>query len=302
MSLLFNRPKLFANTKLFASALVLATAILSYQAQANPWEESESPSAQNPASIGTYTNGCLAGGETLPLRGEGYQLVRTGRDRHFAHPDTIAFLKDFSRSVARNNLGRIQIGDMSMARGGPFGSGGHSSHQTGLDVDIWFSQDKRAAERALTEWERDNISAIPLADTREHRLVKENWDERVPKILRMAAEDQRVERVFVHPTIKRHLCEISGTDNEWLRKVRPWWGHNYHFHVRLACPAGSSDCKPQAPVRTTPCGNDLDWWFSEEFYAILNGTKAQPTKPKPKTMPQQCQQVLLAPPAGTTME
>ncbi|QFT56379.1 penicillin-insensitive murein endopeptidase [Microbulbifer sp. THAF38] len=303
MSLLFfKRPRLFANIKLFTRSLVIASAALGFQAQANPWEESERPSAQDSASIGTYTNGCLAGGETLPLRGEGYQLVRTGRDRHFAHPNTIAFLKDFSQSVAQSNLGRIQIGDMSMARGGPFGSGGHSSHQTGLDVDIWYSQDRRAAERALTEWERDNISAIPLADTRQHRLIEENWDERVPKILRMAAEDQRVERIFVHPTIKRHLCEVSGTDNEWLRKIRPWWGHNYHFHVRLSCPAGSSDCKPQAPVRTAPCGNDLDWWFSEEFYAILNGTKTQPTKPKPKTMPQQCQQVLLAPPAGTTTE
>ena len=24
----------------------------------------------------------------------------------------------------------------------------------------------------------------------------------------------------------------------WLHKVRPFWGHQYHFHVRLACPAG----------------------------------------------------------------
>lgn len=282
-----------------ARSLVFASVTLSSLALANPWEEADQPSAQAASSIGTYTNGCLAGGETLPLRGEGYQLVRTGRERHFAHPDTIAYLKDFSQDVAQNNLGRIQIGDMSMARGGPFGSGGHSSHQTGLDVDIWYSQDKRTAERPLTQWERDNISAIPLADVRQHRLIEENWDERVPKILRMAAEDQRVARIFVHPTIKRHLCEISGTDNQWLRKVRPWWGHNYHFHLRLTCPEGSSNCKPQAPVGTDPCGNDLNWWFSDEFYAILNGTRSKPTKPKPKTMPRQCPQVLLAPPAGT---
>ncbi|GAB2887567.1 penicillin-insensitive murein endopeptidase [Microbulbifer echini] len=302
MPLFYKRPERLTGPRIFTRALVFATAALSAFAQANPWEKSDSPSAQDSASIGTYTNGCLAGGETLPLRGEGYQLVRTGRDRHFAHANTIAFLKDFSQNVAQSDLGRIQIGDMSMARGGPFGSGGHSSHQTGLDIDIWYSQDQRAAERPLTEWERDNISAIPLADARQHRLIKENWDNRVPKILRMAAEDQRVERIFVHPTIKQHLCAISGTDNAWLRKVRPWWGHNYHFHVRLTCPEGSRHCKPQAPVRTAPCGNDLDWWFSDEFYTILNGTKTKPTKPKPKTMPQQCQQVLLAPPAGTTTE
>ncbi|MFS1522946.1 penicillin-insensitive murein endopeptidase [Microbulbifer sp. 2304DJ12-6] len=269
---------------------------------ANAWEAAKRPSAQDAASIGTYTNGCLAGGESLPLRGEGYQLVRTGRGRRFAHPDTIAFLQDLSQSVAQSQLGRIQIGDMSMARGGPFGSGGHSSHQTGLDVDIWYSQDLRAAERPLTRWERDNISAIPLADARRHRLIEENWDERVPLILRLAAQDKRVERIFVHPTIKRHLCEITGSNREWLRKVRPWWGHNYHFHVRLTCPRNDSTCKPQAPVRTEPCGNDLDWWFSDEFYAILNGTKAKPTKPQPKTMPQQCRQVLLAPSTNATTD
>lgn len=284
--------------------LILASSLASGAASANDWDKVEGPSAQTPSSIGTYTNGCLSGGETLPLRGEGYQLVRTGRDRHFAHPQTINFLKEFSQSVAQKDLGRIQIGDMSMARGGPFGSGGHNSHQTGLDVDIWYSQDRRAAERPLTPWERDNISAVALADERKHRLIPENWDDRVPKILRLASEDQRVERIFVHPTIKRHLCEISGEDNEWLRKVRPWWGHNYHFHVRLACPEGSTNCKPQAPVTTAACGGDLDWWFSDDFYAILNGTKPQPKqkKPKPKTLPQQCEQVLTAPSAGTTTE
>ncbi|MCO1333579.1 penicillin-insensitive murein endopeptidase [Microbulbifer sp. OS29] len=290
--------------QLLSKSLIFTAIALSTAASANPWEEAQAPSDQAPASIGTYTNGCLGGGETLPLRGEGFQLVRTGRERHFAHPQTINFLKDFSQNIAQKDLGRIQIGDMSMARGGPFGSGGHSSHQTGLDVDIWYSQDRRAAERALTQWERDNISAIALADERKHRLIPENWDDRVPKILRLAAEDQRVERIFVHPTIKRHLCKISGTDNEWLRKVRPWWGHNYHFHVRLACPKGSSNCKPQAPVSTTPCGNDLDWWFSDDFYAILNGTAPKPEKkkPKPKTLPQQCEQVLSAPSASTTTE
>ncbi|WKD50407.1 penicillin-insensitive murein endopeptidase [Microbulbifer spongiae] len=293
----FKRPSLF-----LVFAILTVSALNPDRVLANAWEAVEGPSAQGAASIGTYTNGCLAGGETLPLRGEGYQLVRTGRARHFAHPATIAFLKDLSQSVAQHKLGRIQIGDMSMARGGPFGSSGHSSHQTGLDVDIWYSQDLRAAERPLTRWERDNISAIPLADARRHRLIEEHWDERVPQILRLAAQDKRVERIFVHPTIKRHLCEITGPNREWLRKVRPWWGHNYHFHVRLTCPPGDSTCTPQAPVRTEPCGNDLDWWFSDEFYAILNGTKAKPTRPKPKTMPQQCRQVLLAPSTGATTD
>ncbi len=261
----------------------------------NPWEEIKRPSSQASASIGRYTNGCLSGAEQMPVRGEGFQLMRTERDRHYGNPVLIRFLKDFSTRVAEQGLGQLQIGDMSMARGGPF-SDGHRSHQVGLDADIWFSQDARALQRPLTAWERNNISAVPLADTQEHRLIGANWDPRAPRILRLASEDPRVERIFVHPTIKRELCSTAGSDSEWLRKIRPWWGHNYHFHVRLACPDGEKYCVSQQPVLNEPCGDDLDWWFSDEFYAQLRGTAPPPEKPTPPPpLPEQCAQVLRAP-------
>ncbi|WP_237055536.1 penicillin-insensitive murein endopeptidase [Microbulbifer sediminum] len=279
---------------LLGGAIAAAGPAAAGPAGGNPWEEVGQPSTLSPASIGTYTNGCLSGARQMPLRGEGFQLVRTGRDRHYGHPETVSFLEDFSRRVARQDLGRLQIGDMSMARGGPFSSG-HRSHQVGLDVDIWYSQDRRAGKRALTAWERDNISAIPMADTEQHRLIEKNWDERIPSILRIAAEDERVERIFVHPTIKRKMCNMAGSDNEWLRKVRPWWGHNYHFHVRLACPEGEANCKPQRPPRGAPCGSDLDWWFSDEFYALLRAPEEPAPKKKPRPMPEQCARVLTAP-------
>jgi len=279
----------------FCFTTLLALVAGAAQAQ-NPWGEVETPTQQPAESIGSYSNGCLSGAQQMPLRGEGFQLVRTGRDRHFGSPYLVEFLKDFSNRVEERNLGRLQIGDMSQARGGPL-TGGHKSHQTGLDADIWFSQDERAAERPLSPWERDNISAIPMASEREHRLIEKNWDPRIPNILRIASEDPRVARIFVHPTIKRKMCDISGEDNEWLRKVRPWWGHNYHFHVRLKCPQGDKYCKPQAPVHGDPCDGGLDWWFSDEFYAILRGTApTKPTKPSKKPeLPKQCQQVLSAP-------
>ncbi|MCA0892799.1 penicillin-insensitive murein endopeptidase [Microbulbifer agarilyticus] len=284
-------------TRLLIAALPLSLLFTATGASAqNPWEDVKTPSKQSPESIGAYTNGCLSGAEQMPLRGDGFQLVRTGRDRHYGNPYLVKFLKDFSSSVEKNNLGRLQIGDMSMARGGPFSSG-HTSHQMGLDADIWFSQDHRAAERPLSPWERDNIAAIPMADAKKHVLLEKNWDERIPGIVRLASEDPRVARIFVHPTIKRKMCDIAGSDNEWLRKVRPWWGHNYHFHVRLNCPPGDNSCKPQAKVKGDPCGGGLDWWFSDEFYAILNRPPSkEPEKPAEKPpMPAQCAQVLSAP-------
>ena len=30
----------------------------------------------------------------------------------------------------------------------------------------------------------------------------------------------------------------GGGVRDWLHKVRPMWGHNYHFHVRVFCPRG----------------------------------------------------------------
>ena len=65
----------------------------------------------------------------------------------------------------------------------------------------------------------------------------------MPRIIKAAAEDPKVERIFVNAAIKKALCRSTDTDRTWLRKVRPMWGHDYHFHIRMSCPAGSPDCR-----------------------------------------------------------
>ena len=40
-------------------------------------------------------------------------------------------------AATKQGLGVLSIGDLGQARGGPAPSG-HVSHQSGLDVDIWF--------------------------------------------------------------------------------------------------------------------------------------------------------------------
>ena len=81
-------------------------------------------------------------------------------------------------------------------------------------------------------------------------------------------------------------------------KVRPWWGHYYHFHIRLGCPRGAGSCKGQAPVTADDgCGAELDNWFTR-----LNQAELQPAKPddeqKPMLrladLPPQCRAVLTA--------
>lgn len=117
-------------------------------------------------------------------------------------------------------------------------------------------------------------------------------------VIKAAAEDPKVERIFVNAAIKKALCRDAGTDRAFLHKVRPWWGHNYHFHVRIGCPAGSPDCKDQdSPSDAEGCGKDLDYWFKP---AILNPPPPkEPPKPRPPLtmadLPAACKQVLLAP-------
>jgi penicillin-insensitive murein endopeptidase len=80
--------------------------------------------------------------------------------------------------------------------------------------------------------------------------------------------------------------------------VRPYWEHDYHFHVRLKCPDDSPTCKHQDPVPAGDgCGKDLDWWFTD---AVLHPKPStEPEKPRPYTkmadLPPYCRQVLDAP-------
>jgi len=73
-----------------------------------------------------------------------------------------------------------------------------------------------------------------------------------------------VERIFVHPAIKKTLCEWAGNDRDWLSKIRPWWGHHYHFHIRIACPTDSPGCISQHPVGPGDgCGREVESWLTE---------------------------------------
>ena len=63
------------------------------------------------------------------------------------------------------------------------------------------------------------------------------WTHQRTELIRTAAEDPDVERIFVNAAIKKALCREAGSDRAWLAKVRPWWGHDYHFHVRIVLSA-----------------------------------------------------------------
>jgi penicillin-insensitive murein endopeptidase len=197
----------------------------------------------------------------MPLSGPGFELMRPSRRRTFGHRDLVAFLKRFGTRVVAKRLAPLLVGDLGQARGGPTPSG-HRSHQTGLDVDVGYSG---LVGKRLTKHERETVSPKPVVDLAT-MTTNASYGSRVPTLLEVAATDESVDRIFVHPAIKRALCGLSPRPTVWLSKIRPWWGHHDHFHVRLRCPGTDTACLPQAPLAPGDgCGaQELGWWWSDD--------------------------------------
>jgi penicillin-insensitive murein DD-endopeptidase len=252
------------------------------------------PAPLTARSIGFYSHGCLAGAVALPINGPTWQVMRLSRNRNWGHPKLIAFLERLAEKAKKVGWSGLLVGDMSQPRGGPMLTG-HASHQVGLDADVWLTP---MPDRKLSPEEREFMSATMVV--RDDRLDVDPsvWTHAHTEVIRTAAEDPEVERIFVNAAIKKALCREAGADRAWLAKVRAWWGHDYHFHIRMYCPADSPQCEPQPPPETGEgCGHDLDYWFSD---AVLHpAPPAEPPKPKPgltmAALPPACRQVLMAP-------
>lgn len=254
----------------------------------DPWERVSAPTGGAPESIGYYSAGCLRGAVQLALSGSGYEVMRPSRDRYFGHPSLIDFIRTLSQDVLGHRLHTLLIGDMGQPRGGPTMSG-HASHQTGLDVDIWFLQLPEGA--ALSEKDRESLNAPQMINGDFDGLTKQ-WETSEMDILKLASEQPRVERIFVNPSIKQALCDAHQGEN-WLSKLRPEIGHGDHFHVRLKCFPEDARCKAQDPVpETDGCDQTLAHWFTPEMRAEVKYKREHPSPPTMPTLPPLCQQVL----------
>jgi penicillin-insensitive murein DD-endopeptidase len=252
------------------------------------------PAPLQARSIGFYARGCLAGAVALPINGETWQVMRLSRNRNWGHPKLIRFLERLADKAPTVGWNGILVGDLSQARGGPMLTG-HTSHQVGLDADIWLTP---MPNRELTREEREEMSATNVVAADRKDVDPAVWTPQHVAIIKAAAKEPEVERIFVNAAIKKALCRDAGHERGWLYKVRPMYGHNYHFHIRLRCPADNPDCQAQDPPgHGEGCGDDLDWWFTD---AVLNPKPpAVPPKPKPPLrmadLPPACRQVLVAP-------
>src|SRR5215475_9841921 len=257
------------------------------------------PSAKPTKVIGSYIKGCIAGAGQMPINGDTWQVMRLSRKRYWGHPDLIAFLKRLAANVHKDTgWPGILVGDIGQPRGGPALTG-HTSHQIGLDADIWLTP---MPDHLLSREEREEMSATMMV--RDDRLDVDPrvWTPTHWMVIRDAAQEPAVQRIFVNAAIKKALCREAKGDRSWLAKVRPMYGHDYHFHIRIKCPPGSGgECETQPdPDMSEGCSaGDLAFWFKDS--TLHPKPPKEPVKPKPPMtmaqLPAACRSVLSLPDA-----
>ena len=252
------------------------------------------PAATAAKSYGFYSKGCFSGGVAIATDGPNWQAMRLSRNRRWGHPTMVNLIERLSREAAQDGWPGLLIGDLSQPRGGPMLTG-HASHQIGLDADIWLTP---MPDRKLSASERENMSATSMIRKGGLTVDDRIWTKAHERLLKRAASYRDVERILVHPGIKKKLCDTVQGDRSWLRKIRPFWGHDYHFHIRIGCQPGSDGCKGQETVaQGEGCDKSLAWWFTEEPWR----PNKNPDAPKArdlmtmKSLPAACVAVLNAP-------
>lgn len=280
-----------------ATALIIgmATPTLSEPLAKDVFGSFRGPSQGPAVSIGYYSQGCGQGFVPMPESGPSWQSMRLSRNRYWGHPEMISFLQGLSVAAQQAGWRGLYIGDISQPRGGPMVSG-HASHQMGLDADIWMLP---PSSLSLSQAQRESLSSVSVVNSSGTGLTK-HFNGGHMAILRAAARDPRVERIFTDPVVKVAMCQMEKGDRSYLRKIRPLNNHDYHFHVRLSCPRGSV-CREQDSVpRGDGCAEAAEWIKNRIDPSRVKPVPPDPNYRHPRTyrmseLPRQCATVAAAP-------
>ena len=280
----------YVANKMMRLVVSLIAAMGAGAAAAQDWSQVTTPAPGPAQSIGYYTAGCLQGAQALPLEGPGYEAIRISRNRYWGQPVTIDFITTLSEKVRASGQAHLYIGDIGQPRGGPAPSG-HASHQTGLDVDIWF---EREPGPRLASEQRENPRLRSLVKSDDSGIDDGVFSQQHVALLRLAAEMPHLDRIFVNKWIKQRLCQTVTGSRAWLNKLVVWAGHDEHFHLRLYCPPGNPQCQGQAGYYSDDgCGEPLEIWFTRPPVKLPPpGAPQVPYRPK---LPAACAALLKAP-------
>lgn len=263
---------------ILCTLLLLSTPYTKASEKTNVWSRISTPSVGTPQAIGSYANGCQQGAQILPEKGLGYIDIRRFRHRFYSQPSTIALIQHIGNYVYQQTGHAMLIGDLSQPIGGLM-SYAHVSHQNGLDVDIYFASVVQGNVPA------ESYNPPLVVDKVAGTMILSRWKSAYREALYAAATAPNTTRIFVNPIIKQYLCRTE-KNTHWLRKIRPWGGHDEHFHIRLACPPNNPLCENQEPVPAGDgCDNNLEKWIADQRDAILHPKAKKPNPPKPRPAP-----------------
>ncbi|MBX3034837.1 MAG: penicillin-insensitive murein endopeptidase [Bdellovibrionaceae bacterium] len=212
-------------------------------------------------AIGSVGNGKLENATNLKDRqakssgSSATKLVAEKRARFYATHELVEII-DYLGRYARSSpsIGTLRVGDLSQENGGRMRNSAHKSHQNGLDADLGYPlkdvSERMEPFRALVS----NGHIDPDLD------IKATW-----ALFKAAWGTKATDRIFVDQRIKEALCKAArdsgdidakgeGSAKELLRRIRPWPGHNTHFHLRIRCSVEQPRCRMMGDPREQTSG------------------------------------------------
>ena len=190
--------------------------------------------------------------------GPTWQVMRLSRNRNWGHPELIAFLERFANRAATSDgwRGPARRRHVAAARrtdaDRPRQPSDRPRRRHLVDAD---ARPVAFARRARDACPRPIWSPTIGRDVDPNGVDPKHGTELIQAPLRQDAEVER----FPSTRRSRRHCATRPVRTGLARKVRPWLGHDYHFHVRMRCPADNASCDAQqpAPVRAMAADTSL---------------------------------------------
>lgn len=144
------------------------------------------------------------------------------------------------------------IGDISREKGGKLFR--HKSHQNGVDADVAFYFKNKTFQGYLA-------SAIAVNKLHPDWMYEQQWT-----MFKRIQETGFIDRIFIHPLMKKKLCEhainlgeLKKNDTkslaaQTLRRLIPEKDHHDHYHLRVKCSSAQVRCRQMAdPPQGSGC-------------------------------------------------
>ncbi|MBN2341491.1 MAG: penicillin-insensitive murein endopeptidase [Deltaproteobacteria bacterium] len=207
--------------------------------------------------IGGTSDGVVVNACEMPSEGEGYAFYHK-RDRRYGSEALTGLVERVSKKVMMQYPDSIlKVGDLSGKGGGKIT--GHSSHRTGLDVDLAFFV--RNPARSYTGdflLALHDPNGVAVVDKEVGLFdMEKNWA--VVEALLTDTETQ-VQWIFVSKGLKARLLAYALHRQKDLSVIEQAAAvlhqpgdsaiHNDHFHIRIYCPdvETSPACAQRKPI------------------------------------------------------